>query len=743
MTPSPVRRRAAVVAALLVLSSGLPALAQGRRFTIDDLFDPEKRIDITGTAPTGLTWIDDGHYLWPKTDPKTRLTETLRVEALTGKAEAFYDAGRLASELVRVAGVKDDEARRLARQRSYVMDTRRTALLVTAGDDLFLFDIAKGALRRLTQAAGKEEVPGFSPDGGRLAFVRGGNLFVLDVATGAERALTRDGSADVLNGKLDWVYQEEVYGRGTFGAYWWSPDGKHLAFLQLHEAKVPTYPVIDDISYQPTVETERYPKAGDPNPEARLGIVAADGGAPRWVDLSRYAAEEPLVVGVAWTPDSRRVAYQVMNRVQTWLDLDEADAASLETRTLFRETSRMWEPQDAELKFLKDGSFLWLSERTGWRHVYHFRSDGTLMAPVTTGEWEARTLHGVDEARGWVYFSGTERSHIGSDVYRVRLDGSRRERLSKAEGTHVASFDPSFTHYLDSWSDAATPTQVRLHQADGREVLVIDAAGLPALREFALSRPEFLRVPTRDGFVMEAMLIKPPDFDPTRKYPVFQHTYGGPHAPQVANRWSGRSTLYYQLLAQRGIVVWVCDNRTASGKGIVSTWPLYRNFGELELRDIEDGLDWLARQGFADMSRVGLEGWSYGGFMTTYALTHSKRFAMGIAGGSVTDWRDYDSVYTERYMDLPSKNEEGYKKSSPRFAAKDLTGRLLLIHGATDDNVHVGNTKQFAYELQKAGKPFRLMLYPKSRHGVTDPLLTKHLYAMDVDWIEETLLGAR
>jgi dipeptidyl-peptidase-4 len=276
---------------------------------------------------------------------------------------------------------------------------------------------------------------------------------------------------------------------------------------------------------------------------------------------------------------------------------------------------------------------------------------------------------------------------------------------------------------------------VRLLKADGSLARLINENKIDALKQYRLAKPEFLQVKTRDGFVMEAMMIKPPDFDPSKKYPVMSFTYSGPHAPQVRNGWGGQTYMWHQLLAQKGYIIWICDNRTASGKGVESAWPVYRNFGELELRDLEDGLSWLKSQPYVDGSRIGLWGWSYGGFMTSYALTHSNSFKIGIAGGSVTDWRLYDSIYTERYMGTPQNNPEGYIKSAPRLAAKDLNGKLLLIHGTMDDNVHMQNTIQFAYELQKAGKPFQLMLYPKSRHGVTDPYLVKHMRAMMTDFI--------
>jgi dipeptidyl-peptidase-4 len=719
-----------------------PATAQQKDLTIADIFDPETRADF-GNPVTGLSWIDDGHYHWPRTDRRTRLTDHLRVEALTGATEPLFDAAALESALRQVNGVTEEAARRLAHQSAYVMNGRRTALLVSADDDLFLYEFGPRTLRRLTRTAGAEEEPSFSPDGTRVAFVRANNLFALDVGRGEERALTRDGSEDVYNGRLDWVYQEEIYGRGNFKGYWWSPDSRHLALLRLNETKVPRYPIVDDLPETPRLETARYPKAGEPNPEARLGIVDATGGTPRWVDLARYAADQPLLVDVAWSPDSRRVLLQVQDRIQSWLDLVAVDAATLRTSALFRDKTPAWvDRQDNGLRWLRDGGFLWLSERTGWRHVYRYRGDGTLVGAVTSGQWEVRTVHGVDEREGWLYFSGMERSPIGSDVYRVRLDGTGQQRLSSAEGTHTASFNASCSLYLDTWSDIVTPPQVRLHRAaEGGEVRVVDANPAPAVAEYRLARPELLHVPARDGFVMEAMLLRPPDFDPAKRYPVYQHTYGGPQAPQVKNAWGGTTYLFHQLLAQRGVVVWICDNRTASGKGAISAWPLYRNFGETELRDVEDGIAWLKGRPWVDPARIGIYGWSFGGYMVSYALTHSRSFAMGIAGGPVTDWRHYDSVYTERYMDLPSRNEEGYRRSAPRLFARDLHGQLLILHGTIDDNVHPQNTTRFAYELERAQKPFRLVLYPQSRHGVSEPALVQHLNATKLEFVTETLLG--
>lgn len=720
-----------------------PAVAQQKLLTVDDLYHPDKAVDFDTTDRGRVTWIDDATYVGPG---GTREEPALvRVDAAAGTETPLLDVRQLEAALSHVPGMAADAAADAARRAARpgrrspaVFNDAYTALIVTIDHDLYYWQLGSDTALRLTKTPEEELEPTFSPDGRLVAFVRAFNLHVVDLQ-GNERALTTDGHAQLLNGRLDWLYQEEIYGRNQFRGYWWSPDSARLAFLQLDERPVPEFTVVDHIPYRQELEITDYPKAGDPNPKVRLGVVDAAGGPVRWMDTKEYESIDHLIVNVSWRPDSADVAFQVQDREQTWLDLLLGDARNGRTRKLLRETTKAWVSENGPPEWLDDGSFLWLSERTGWEHLYHYKADGTLLRQVTNGAWEVRTLYGVDEANGWIYFAGTERSHIGADIYRVRLDGSGLTRLSDRPGTHSAEFNPSFTRYVGICSDIQTPPQVRLHAADGREIRLIDRGEIAALAQYQLSVPEFLQVPNRNGFLMEAMLIKPAGFDPSRKYPVLQHTYAGPHAPQVRNAWGGLNHLYLQLLAQRGIVIWVCDNQSASGKGAESAWVAYKRLGETELADIEDGLSWLKQQPWVDPERVGISGWSYGGFMTSYALTHSTSFAMGIAGGSVTDWRDYDSVYTERFMLTPEHNPDGYKRTAPRWAAGQLHGELLLVHGLTDDNVHVQNTVQFAYELQRAGKPFEMMLYPKTRHGVTDPKLLHHLRSLMLDFTLRTL----
>jgi dipeptidyl-peptidase 4 len=743
-----------VLGAAMLCLTAASAAPQIRALSVEDIYSHDGWTRFNGSsaavmnwAPAGDPWLSDTHHLWPASSGAPARGAApdgpwLRVEARSGASQLLYEYAQLERALTR-AGAGSADARTASRRTPSTFDASRDAFLVTAGDDLYVYTVSTGRAQRMTDSPGAKSEATFSPDGRNVAFIKQDNIYVSRTDATGERALTLDGGPQLLNGRLDWVYSEELYGRGNYRAYWWSPDSSHIAFLQLNEKSVPAFTLIDDIPYHPTVQQWKYPKAGDPNPSAKLGIISAAAGFLRWVDTSSYS--EFLIVSVAWTPDSRGVVYQVQDRTQTWLELNRADVRTGTGQRVLRETGgawvERWQDPSVDPIWLKDGSFLWLSERSGWRHLYHYAANGTLIKQVTRGEWEIRRTHGVDPAGTSVYFTSTAHSAIGLDLYRARVDGSSLQRISTSDGRHQVFMNPSRSLFLDAWSDVATPPQVRLHTAEtSQPVRVVDGNHVPGLKEQGLSIPQFMQVKTRDGFVMEAMMIKPPDFDPTRRYPVYQFTYGGPHSQQVVNAWGGTDFMYHQLLARRGIIVWICDNRTASGKGMQSAWPVYKNFGELELRDIEDGLTWLTRQPYVDSSRIGIGGVSFGAYMTLYALTHSRRFAMGIAEGAVSDWRNYDTIYTERYMGLPADNPAGYRRSSPRFSASNLNGELLLVHSALDDNVHPQHAMQFAYELQRAGKRFQMMIYPRSAHGVSDPPLALHLRRMMLDFTEQNLL---
>jgi dipeptidyl aminopeptidase/acylaminoacyl peptidase len=757
-----------------------------KRITFDVL-NGRNRPNFSGSPATGFEWLDDGeHYLQVK---QGRLC---KVQATTGRSRPFFDVKKLQAALEELPTIDADSARRLAQDTSPRMNPNRTGALYQHENDLYFAGFDGTQAVRLTSTPGREELATFSPDGQFVAFVRDYNLHVVDLATQTERALTADGHATLRNGKADWVYFEEIFNR-SWHAFHWSPDSTRLAFMQFDDSPVDQFTVIDQIPTRQKVEVERYPKAGDPNPRVRLGVVTAAGGPVRWIDLGDYQADWVLITGFGWTPDGSVYCY-VQDRAQRWLDFLVAQvggegragphgepAGSLRgsrtgnsVKRLFRDETKAWVDVPGEPQFLKDGSFLLPSERSGWRHLYHFAADGKLRRQVTDGNWEVRQVHAVDEEQGWIYVSGTRDSHIASQLYRVPLAegepqrltgrvavssgtgvstvehrrdaGAASDRASKehgADGTrsvpaalghHQVTVGPQGKLYVSTVSDHHTPAQVFLHHADGRLARTLDTNPVPAIEEYEFGKLELLQVPTRDGFLMEASLVLPPDFDPEKKYPVWFMTYGGPHAPSIVDAWQGGRT-FDQMLANLGIIAFRCDPRSASGKGATSTWTAYRQLGVQELADVEDAIRWLSQRGYVDGSRIGMSGHSYGGFLTAYALTHSKLFVAGIAGAPVTDWRNYDTIYTERYMNTPQENPSGYEKTSVVAAAGNLHGKLLLLHGVMDDNVHWQNTLQLAHALQAANKDFELMVYPQSRHGLSG----EHYQRLILDFIRRNL----
>ena len=704
--------------------------------SLDDIYHPEGKIDFDHTLPEKLVWFDSNHYLQPG---REGIVPVMKVHAPTGRSEPFYEAPLMRETLERLPGVSPEDAQQLAEQKGHPTNEDKTALLIHHKSDLLYYRLDDGTAFVLAGGRDPKVAAEFSPDGRLVCYIKDNNIHVVEVETRIDRTLTEEGTDATLAGRLDWVYQEELYGRDNFKGYWWSPDSTTIAFLLLDTSPVQPFTLIDHLSSTLALEVSKYPRAGEANPTVRLGVVLASGGPVQWVDTSGYEDVEYLIVRVAWTPEGGPIAYQVQDREQTWLDLNLASADSGASKTLFRETSGTWVRALDDPRWLKDGSFLWLSERSGWKHLYHYGSDHHLLKQVTSGEWEIRELHGTDEGCRLVYFTATEHSHVANHVYRIGLDGTGLTRLTLQDGTHQAEFSPAFDYFIDYRSDASRPTEVHLCAASGELVRVIDENRRPVFDQYRWGETEFLQVSTRDGFIMEAMMIRPPDFDPSKKYPVLVHTYGGPAAPKVVNAWGGATFLWHQMLAQKGYIIWICDNRSASGKGARSSWPVYRNVGELELQDLEDGLAWLKSKTYIDGSRVGIWGWSFGGALTVSALTHTEAFKLGIAGAPVTDWRLYDTIYTERYMGRPENNPEGYEKSSLLKAAAQLHGKLLLIHGTMDDNVHMQNSIQLIYELQRAGKQFDFMLYPKARHSVEDPHQLYHLRTLMTDFILEHL----
>jgi dipeptidyl-peptidase-4 len=695
--------------ALACLSLATWLLGQGtERLNLEALAHPTLKQIYVGLPATHLEWLPDGGLLriYHKQDQVT----LLRVDPETWETKPLMDSVRFLAALL-AAGAEEGRAKMALGRGDYVWNRGFDTLLLNVADDLFQVNLKEASAKKL--AGHRPEEPSLSPDGRQVAFLRGNDLYCVEVATGRETRLTTDGGETRFNGRLDWVYQEEVYGRRQGPrAFWWSPDSRHIAYLSLEDAKVPVFTLVDDRTQPQKLLRTRYPKAGDPNPVARLGVVDLQGHTA-WTQET-HPGQETLITRVTWDPLGRLLAH-ISDRTQTWLELHRFEPGG--SKLLLREKDRTW--QDAEHHgpplFLKDGGFLWESDRTGHRHIYRHDAEGRLRHAITSGLWDVRGMLGVDETRGLVYFDASERSPIAIHSYRIGLDGQGLTRLTAARGTHQVRWNRAFTSFLDTWSSLEQPVKQALFDSNGRLVRMIDDNPCPDLKRLKLGTIRLQQVPTRDGFPMETLLVLPPDFDASRKYPVYQHIYGGPDQPQVKDAW-GRDLMWWQFLAQNGILVWVCDNRSASNKGKASSEGIYRRLGTQELEDQLDGLKWLGRQGFADLNRVCLEGWSYGGFMSAFAMTHSSAYKLGIIGAPVTNFALYDSVYTERYMGLPDENPAGYAGTDLAAAARNFSGKALIMHGLVDDNVHPQNTVQFIDALLQAGKDFDLRLYPGSNH---------------------------
>ena len=685
---------------------------------------------LAGNAVGGIQWLPDGEYfLQPK---EGRLW---KIEARTGKAEPFVDAELFKKSLAAVKEISPAAADKLARGVAFRFNPDRSGTLVDVGNDLAIAYFDGRPAVRLGVKPSREFVT-FSPDGKRIAFVRGGNLFAVEIANPGEKQLTTDGGADnILNARGDWVYEEEIFNRDG-RAFWWSPDGTQLAFMRFDDTPVKRFNIVDLRPVGGLLESYPYPKAGAPNPTVKLGVVSSSGGKPRFLDFGEYKPENIVIARVGWVPGTTRVYAYVQNRTQSWLDFVVWDTPDAQPRRLFRDSTAAWIDDPGEPRFLPDGSFLFASERNGWKHLYHYAADGKMQRPVTDGEWEARDVLRVDDVAGFVYFSGTKDGHTRSHLYRAKLDSSGVERLTTTGGSHTVTLAPRGPLFVDRYTDNTTPTQVYVCETGKDRVRTLDTNPVYEREDYQFGKFEAVSVPMSDGFTLDGTVIYLPDFDPKKKYPVWVFTYAGPHTPTVHEAWGG-GRIMEQSLATSGIVVFRVDPRSASGKGAVSAWSCYKQLGVQELKDLEEAVAWLGKNPWADTSRVGISGHSYGGFMAAFALTHGKTFTAGIASGPVTDWALYDSIYTERYMLTPKENPDGYAATSCVKAARNLHGKLLIIHGMLDDNVHMQNSVQFADALQAAGKDFEMMFYPRSRHGIGGA----HYLKLQLGFIRRTMRG--
>ncbi len=712
---------------LLLACAAALAMAQ-ERVSLDTLLD-RGIADSTGTP--GYTWLADGTaILYDRRVPAAQRTLE-RLDPASGQRTPLLDP-RLALEGWAKVLSEGEKAPPSLPWPAEIHPSGRVALYEHLGD-LFLLDLPAGTVRRLTATPAQESNPRLAPDGRAVSFVRGNDLYVWVEGEG-ERRLTHDGGDTVRNGSLSWVYWEEIFGREDL-ATWWAPDGTAIAFLQTDEGGVSEsfFPEFEPAT--PKVIRQRYPKAGEPNPAVRLGIVEVASGAMTWVKVGDLAPE--YLVRVTWLPDGRRLAVQTLDRAQRNLHLLLVDRSSGRARAVLHESSSTNLDLHDDLRFLAGGTrFLWTSERSGHACLYLYGEDGVLLRQLTEGPLHLRpssgvaavrgAVVGVDEAAGWVYFTAVAGAPFAPALYRVSLTGGQPQRLSPPGGTHRVSLDPSATWVLDQASSLSEPPSLVLTRADGSNSRVITPPYRELLTRFGLLTPTFLTIPAEDGFPLPATVVRPAKLGRGARLPVIVYVYGGPSAPQVRDAW-GRDLLWANLLALHGFAVVTVDNRSATGlsKTLEDTSYL-KLMSAREVSDLQAAVRWLKAQGWVDPARVGVWGWSGGGTFTLQLMTHTREFKAGVAVAAVTDFRYYDTVWTERLLGRPEDNPEGYRAGSPANFARDLHGRLLLIHGTYDDNVHPQNAWRMAWELQKAGIPFDMMIYPLEQHGLRGA--TRHVY---------------
>jgi dipeptidyl-peptidase-4 len=692
----------------LIFLSTLPiteAQKNRKKITYDQAYQNAKP-RLFKSLPSISEWLDDTHYLLIESDEITNAQKLFKVNAVKDTKSLFLDYGQIQKAL--------PESIRASRHVDRTKDY--TDFLYTDEGDIYFYSRLNNSFKRLTATASEERNPSLSPDGKYVAFTRDHNLYNLEIASGLEYQLTEDGSKTIYNGWASWVYYEEILGRGSrYSAFWWSPDSRKIAFLRFDDSPVPTFPLFSSKGDHGKIEIERYPKAGDPNPFVKLGVVSAEGGKITWADCEEKA--DHYVAWPFWLRDSSTLTFQWMNRDQTHIKIYAMDLQTGKKEELYEENQPAWVDFFGDLHFFEDGSgFLLRSDRDGWSHLYTYDLEGNLKKRLTEGEWTVTNISLVDEDNKRIFFHARKGLTAETHLYRVNLDGSGLIRLTQEAGSHRGSVSPGGTFVIDRFSNISTPSRVDLLRSNDTLVRNIADSRTSLMEEYPIGKKEIFEITTEDGRTLPACWTLPPDFNENKTYPVLFTIYGGPGSSDVSNSFPRLSQLY---LSQEGIIVFAIDHRGSGHFGKKGMSLMHRNLGKWEIHDLIQGVKWLHKKSFVDKNRIGITGGSYGGYTTCMALTYgADYFTHGYARSSVTDWRLYDSVYTERYMDRPIDNPEGYEFGAAMTHADKFKGILFMSHGNLDDNVHMQNTIQLIdklMDLEKSG--FGFMVYPDQRHG--------------------------
>ncbi len=703
-----------------------------RTLTVEDIFAHGQ---LAGGAPQGLTWSPDGAHL-------TYLDggELIDLDPGTGKPHVLVSRTKLASLSGTAANEKDRDHRARYGMASYLWAPDSAHLLFDTHGSLWLYDLKSGTgLNIGASGAASGDDPKFSPDGKLISFINehgdehGLSVIHLRDAGTPVTGVASTNNAAILNGKVDWVYEEELDVRSN---YFWSPDSTRLVYLQMDETSVPEYPITDWIPVHPTVDKQRYPQPGDPNPAVRVGVVRANGGKTAWIKLppDAFKSGEDYVPRFGWV-DSKTVWVETLARDHKRLSLYFADPATGLAKLVLEQRDDKFLDERYDVS-VAGGQILWTSWQDGHSHLYLYNYDtanplasgAKLVKQLTQGDWDVAEVLGIDPARKEVYYASNETNPTERQLWRVGFDGARKP-ITTQPGFHAGDFAPAGGAFVDRFSDRLTPATVSLCRVDGECHLFWSTRAMDAYR---LRAPKPLEAKASDGTTLYATILLPdgPMAGPKpASVPLILNPYGGPGEQSVENRWGGDGFLFDTLLMQHGFAVLHADNRGMGGRGREFAQAAYRNFGPVQLEDqlaVADAA--LAKYPQLDPKRQGWWGWSWGGTFTLYALTHTDRFRAGVAVAPVTDWHNYDSIYTERYMSEPADFPTGYKDFSVVNSAAKLHGHLLLVQGTGDDNVHLQNTVQFVQQLIVNNLPYDLQIYPRKTHSISGTEVRPHLY---------------
>ncbi len=691
---------------------------------------------------SGLRSMKDGkHYSSFYTHPQTKETYILAYEYSTGKvSDTILKASELKLQI-------PNDIQTIALE-NYAFNADESKIIISNSTESiyrhstkelnYIFDRKTRKLQNVSDY-GKQMFATLSPDGSKVAFVRDNNIYITELATRQETKVTQDGEwENILNGWCDWVYEEEF---GFAQAFFWSPDGSSIAFYKFDESQVRRFNMAMYGDLYPKDYQFKYPKAGEKNSTVSIHVYHLVNQNTVTVDIG--AETDIYIPRIKWTNKANQLCVFRMNRHQNKLEYLMADANSGKTKTILTEESKTYIDVNDDLTFLNDNkSFIISTEKDGWNHIYHYDLNGKLIRQITKGKWELTNLYGFDATQKTIYFQAAMQSPMQREIYKINIDGKGLKKLSNADGTNNATFSTGCSYFINFYSNANTPNYITLKDQNGKEIRVLeDNKKLKdRLAEYDLTKKEFLSITTSEGVQLNAWMMKPTNFDPNKKYPVYMFLYGGPGSQQVLDSWGGANYMWYQMLTQKGYIVVCVDNRGTGARGAEFKKMTYMNLGKYETIDQIESAKWLARQPFIDGSRIGIQGWSYGGYMSSLCITKGADvFKLAIAVAPVTNWKYYDSIYTERYLRTPQENNSGYEENSPINFVDKLKGKYLIIHGTADDNVHFQNSVDMISAMVKANKKFESAYYPNKNHGIFGGNTRLHLYNLMTDFVIENL----